>query len=191
MYLYLHRRHSNTVLAQSLWGLWVLVHTRFVWALWVPLAGNGVILNVILPLLPSCWGFSFALGCEVSLFGGIQHSPVDNCSAATCSFRVLVGEDECMSLHSSILRHKCTSLSEVTVSSLIFPSLWSDLEMEEQQQKHWGTGGSNRREGAGAVAQGPHHGGCLTQNGAPTPAGNPGHPCRCIKAGFGGIFYQK
>ena len=31
---YLHRRHSNTILAQSLWGLWVLVHTRFVWALW-------------------------------------------------------------------------------------------------------------------------------------------------------------
>ena len=27
---YLHRRHSNTVLAQSLWGLWVLVHTGFV-----------------------------------------------------------------------------------------------------------------------------------------------------------------
>ena len=24
------RRHSNTVLAQSLWSLWVLVHTRFV-----------------------------------------------------------------------------------------------------------------------------------------------------------------
>ena len=28
--LYLCRRHSNTVLAQSLWGLLVLVHTRFV-----------------------------------------------------------------------------------------------------------------------------------------------------------------
>ena len=28
--LYLHRRHPNTVRAQSLWGLWVLVHTRFV-----------------------------------------------------------------------------------------------------------------------------------------------------------------
>ena len=27
---YLHRRHSNTVRAQSLWGLWVLVCTRFV-----------------------------------------------------------------------------------------------------------------------------------------------------------------
>ena len=24
---YLHRRHSHTVLSQSLWGLWVLVHT--------------------------------------------------------------------------------------------------------------------------------------------------------------------
>ena len=24
----LHRRHSNTALSQSLWGLWVLVHTR-------------------------------------------------------------------------------------------------------------------------------------------------------------------
>ena len=30
---YLHRRHSNTVLSQCLWGLWVLVHARFVWAL--------------------------------------------------------------------------------------------------------------------------------------------------------------
>ena len=27
---YLHRRYSNTVLSQSLWGLWVLVCTRFV-----------------------------------------------------------------------------------------------------------------------------------------------------------------
>ena len=27
---YLHRRCSNTVLSQSLWGLWVLVHTKFV-----------------------------------------------------------------------------------------------------------------------------------------------------------------
>ena len=27
---YLHRRYSNTVLAESLQGLWVLVHTRFI-----------------------------------------------------------------------------------------------------------------------------------------------------------------
>ena len=37
----LHRRHSSTVLSQSLWGLWVLVHTRFVWVLWASLAGMG------------------------------------------------------------------------------------------------------------------------------------------------------
>ena len=36
---YLHRRCSNTVLSQSLWGPWVLVCTRFVWALWESLAG--------------------------------------------------------------------------------------------------------------------------------------------------------
>ena len=35
---YRRRRHSDRVLAQSLWGLWVLVHTRFVWA---SLAGMG------------------------------------------------------------------------------------------------------------------------------------------------------
>ena len=33
-HLYLHWRHSSIVLVQSLWGVWVLVHTRFLWALW-------------------------------------------------------------------------------------------------------------------------------------------------------------
>ena len=54
----------------------------------------GFILNVILPLLPSCWNFSFALGHEVSFFGGIQHSPVNDCSKMSCNFGVLTGEDE-------------------------------------------------------------------------------------------------
>ena len=40
----------------------------------------------ILPLLLSCWSFSFALGCGVSVFGEIQHSPVDGCSAVSCNF---------------------------------------------------------------------------------------------------------
>ena len=40
--LYLHRRCSNTVLSQSLWGLWVRVHRRFVWALWASLVGEGL-----------------------------------------------------------------------------------------------------------------------------------------------------
>ena len=51
-------------------GLWVLVHTKFLWWVW------GLILNEILPLLPSCWGFSFVLGHGVSFFGGIQCSAV-------------------------------------------------------------------------------------------------------------------
>ena len=62
---YLLRRHPNTVMSQSLWGLWVLKQVMFepsehFW--WV----LGLILNVNLPLLPSCWGFFFALGCEGS-----------------------------------------------------------------------------------------------------------------------------
>ena len=56
-----------------------------VWWVW------GLILNTILPLLPSCWGFSFALGRGVSFFGGIQHSPVDGCSAASCNCGFLGG----------------------------------------------------------------------------------------------------
>ena len=39
--LYVLRRHSNTVLSQSLWGLWVLVHTRYVWTHWASLVGMG------------------------------------------------------------------------------------------------------------------------------------------------------
>ena len=58
------------------------------WQVW------GLILNEISPLLLSCLGFSFALGRGISFFGGIQHSPVDGCSAASCSFGVLTGEDE-------------------------------------------------------------------------------------------------
>ena len=66
------------------------------WQVW------GLILNVILPLLASCWSFSFALECGVSLFGGAQHSPVDSCSAASCSFGVLTGEDKRTSFYSAI-----------------------------------------------------------------------------------------
>ena len=44
------------------------------------LMGMGLILNVISPLLSSYWGFSFVLGCGISFFGGIQNSPVDDCS---------------------------------------------------------------------------------------------------------------
>ena len=61
-----------------------------------------MILNAISSLLPSFWGSSFALGCGVSFFGGMQHSPVDGCSAASCNFKVLI-EDECTSFYFAIL----------------------------------------------------------------------------------------
>ena len=97
------RRHSSTVLAQSLWGPWVLVSTSFVWALWVSLAGKGFESKLYFTPLPSCWGFCFALGRGVSFFGGIQLSPVNSYSAASCSFGVFK-EDEHMSFCSAILR---------------------------------------------------------------------------------------
>ena len=56
-------KHSAS---QFLWGLWVLMHKRLfepserLWRVW------GLILNVISPLLPSCWSVSFALGHGVS-----------------------------------------------------------------------------------------------------------------------------
>ena len=62
-----------------------------------------LILNAILPLLQSCWGFSFALGYGVSLNGGIQHSPDHGCSAVSCNFGLLTGEDEHTCFYSTIL----------------------------------------------------------------------------------------
>ena len=51
--------------------------------------GMGFDSKCNLPLLPSCQGSSFTLGHEISLFGGIQHSPVNGRSAASCNFGVL------------------------------------------------------------------------------------------------------
>ena len=71
--------------------------SEHLWQVW------ALILNVISPLLLSFWCFSFARVCGVSLFGGIQNSPVDGCSAVSCNFGVLAGEEERMSFFSSIL----------------------------------------------------------------------------------------
>ena len=56
--------------------------SKCLWQVW------GLILNAILPLLPSSCSFSFVLGHEVSFFGGIQDSPVDGCSAVSCNIGV-------------------------------------------------------------------------------------------------------
>ena len=97
-------KHSKVGVTQSLVGsLGPGVHkvlfepSKCLWRVW------GLILNMILPLLPSCWGFSFTLGCGVSFFAGIQYSPFNGCSAAGCNFGVLAGEDEHVSFNSAIL----------------------------------------------------------------------------------------
>ena len=68
-------KHSKTVLAQSLVGslgsdehMVLFEPSEHLWRVW------GLILNVILSLLPSFGGFSFALGNGVSFWGGIEHS---------------------------------------------------------------------------------------------------------------------
>ena len=62
----------------------------------------GLILHEISPLLPLSWGFAFTLGLGVSLFGEIQHSPVDSCPAVSCSFGVLA-EDDSLSVRPSTM----------------------------------------------------------------------------------------
>ena len=71
--------------------------SKCLWWVW------HLILNVISSLLPSCCSFSFALGRGISFFGGIQHSPVDGCSAVSCNYGVLLGEDDHPSSYSAIL----------------------------------------------------------------------------------------
>ena len=100
--MYLCRRHSSTVLSRSLWvsGSWctqgLFGPSECLWLEW------GLILNMILPLLLSFWGFSFDLGCGLSSSAGIQHSPVDGCSAVSCNFGVLAREDEHTFFYSAI-----------------------------------------------------------------------------------------
>ena len=77
----------------------LFVPFEYLWRVW------DLIVNAIsYHLLPSRRSFSFVLGCRASFFGGIQHSLVDGCSAASCNFGILTGENECMSLYSAILR---------------------------------------------------------------------------------------
>ena len=105
-------KHSSGSVCVGVSGSWyaqgLFEPSEHLWWLW------GLILNMILPLLPSWWGFSFALGCGVSFFGRIQHSPVNRCSAVSCNFGVLVGEDEHMSFYSAILKLEQHSVVDVT-----------------------------------------------------------------------------
>ena len=85
-------QETLTALSQSLWGLWVLVCTRYVWALWASLAVMGFYFNVIVPLLPSCCGFS-ALGRRVPPHSSSSTTqpPLQHCAAAAPVPTVLLG----------------------------------------------------------------------------------------------------
>ena len=108
--LYLHRRHSNT--QRQVWlslcrVCWCV--QGFVGALRVSLLGMGFDSKcdfapptILLGLLLCCWTWGIFF---FFFFGGIQHSPVDGCSALSCNFGVLAGEDECVSFYSIILLH--------------------------------------------------------------------------------------
>ena len=94
---------TQTLFWLSLYGaIWSWCAQCFVWALWGSLAGMDVDSKCDFTPPPSFWDFSFALGHEVSFFGGIQHSPVNGCSVVSCNFGVLA-EDKHMSLYSNIL----------------------------------------------------------------------------------------
>ena len=88
----------------------LLEPSKHLWWVW------GLILNTIPPLLPSCWGFSFALRNGVSFFGVIQHFPVNSYSAASCNFGVLAGEDECIPYIIQLNGNNCKFLLFFTVS---------------------------------------------------------------------------
>ena len=77
--------------------------SEHLWRVW------GLILNVILHLLPSCWGFSFAFGRGVSFFGGIQHSPFDGCSAASCILEFSEKLSTCMKMLYWLIAHRIKS----------------------------------------------------------------------------------
>ena len=62
--------------------------------------------NILLELL--------LLGHGVYFFGGIQHSPVNGCSEASCTLRVFPEEDERTSFYSAILTADLQNFLELT-----------------------------------------------------------------------------
>ena len=96
---YLLRRHSNTVLSQSLLGSLLLVHMRFVWALWTSLVDMGfdskhdfapptILLGLL--LCPWTWGISSQL---LQCHAGTTLAPIfiqANLNMKSCGWRVQV-----------------------------------------------------------------------------------------------------
>ena len=100
---YFRRRHSYTVLAQSLWGVWVLGCTGFVWALWVSLGRMGFdSKNDFAPPIILLWVFLCPWMWSIFFWWHPTFS-CQSCSAVSYYFGVLTGEDELTSFYSAIL----------------------------------------------------------------------------------------
>ena len=72
-----------------------------------------------LPFLPSCWASPLPLDVEY-IFAVIQHFLVDVCSALSCNFGVLTGEDELTSFYSTIFWswvNEWVNLTQMTIIS--------------------------------------------------------------------------
>ena len=137
-------KHTKAGVAQSL-GVSASCCTQgFVWVLQASPVSMGfdskrnfapptILLGLL--LCPWTWGI---------FFGGIQHFPANGCSAASCNFGVLAGEDEYTSFYSAILdsllkevERKWKSLSCV----LLFETPWpiacqAPLSMEFSRPKY-------------------------------------------------------
>ena len=107
----------------SVCGFWILVCTSFVWTHQSSLAGMGFDSKCDFTPLPS-WGFSFALGCVVCFFAGIQYSSVDGCLAASSNFGALPGEDACTPFYSDILipPQSISPIRKLSQASYPYPS---------------------------------------------------------------------
>ena len=102
----------------------------------VPAPGQyGISLSHVLIFLSRC-GFCFVFGQEISVFGELQHPPVNGHLTASCSFGALSGREEYMSFYSTFLRenHELSVLTQAwdegmaTHSSVL---AWRILRMEE------------------------------------------------------------
>ena len=122
------RKHSKAGLAQSVWPLGPGAHK----VLFAPSHRlsrvRGLILNMILALPPSCWGFSFALGCGVSSFWWDLTSSswwlftVDGCSATGCNFGLLQEMSARLSTPPSCIMSFCSAVCTAAVASTSLPT---------------------------------------------------------------------
>ena len=83
------------------------------------------------------------LDTEIFFFGGIQHSPVDGRSVASCNFGVLTGEDECTSSYSAVLKDRTLKdeLPRSVGAQYATEEQWrnnsrKNEEMEPKQKQH-------------------------------------------------------